>query len=120
MAEQKKPTKKEAAKKEAMMIKDTDLSTIRNKIRRNEMYLKQKSQKAKEKRVKRKRGKDDGGGEDGPPKVQKTLDNMRVVDETMVEADDEEVLQDACTDEFAAYFSGTCVPKVLFTTCNRP
>lgn len=45
---------------------------------------------------------------------------MRVKDETMVDLDDEEIMQDAATDEFASYFEGQTVPKVLFTTCNRP
>jgi len=45
---------------------------------------------------------------------------MRVKDETMINPDDEEVLQDAMTDEFAQTFSGDKIPKVLFTTCNRP
>lgn len=39
---------------------------------------------------------------------------------TMVEEDDEEVLQDAMTDEFASAFTGETCPKVLFTTCSRP
>ena len=56
-----------------------------------------------------------------PPKqVQKTLDNMRVKDETVVDLDDEEILQDAATDELSSYFRGERIPKVLFTTCNRP
>lgn len=45
---------------------------------------------------------------------------MRVKDITMVEEDDEEVLQDAMTDEFASAFTGETCPKVLFTTCARP
>jgi len=118
MSEQKKSKASSSSKKDEADVKDADLSNIKNKIRRQEVYLKQKSEKAKEKRLKRKRNGDGDG--DGAPKVQKTLDNMRVADETMVEVDDEEVLQDACTDEFASYFSGMCVPKILFTTCNRP
>ena len=52
--------------------------------------------------------------------MQKTLENMRVKDETIVDIEDEEILQDAMTDEMASYFAGERVPKVLFTTCNRP
>jgi len=123
MADEKKTKPKKdrvAIKKKEEVIKDSDLSNVKNKIRRNELYVQQKALKAKEKRAKRKRneGKEDEDG--APPKVTKTLDNMRVADETMVAADDEEVMQDACTDEFASYFSGTTVPKILFTTCNRP
>jgi len=112
---------KAIAKKKDDIVKDRDLSRVKNKILRTELYQKQKAQKSKEKRKQREKRKHDGGKDgEAPPKVQKTLDNMRVADETMVEADDEEVMQDAYTDEFASYFSGTCVPKVLFTTCNRP
>ena len=45
---------------------------------------------------------------------------MRVKDMTMIEEDDEEVLQDAMTDEFAKAFTGETCPKILFTTCARP
>merc|ERR1712212_796942 len=105
-------------KKDDPSVLNVDLSDVRNKIRRNELYQKQKAQKNKEKK-KRKRA-SNLDGDDPAPKVQKTLDNMRVADETMVAPDDEEVLQDACTDEYASYFSGNAVPKILFTTCNRP
>ena len=113
------PKDEKAPKKKDESVRDADLSKITNKIRRQELYQKQKQLKAKEKRAKRKNN--EGKDEDGvPKKVQKTIDNLRVADETMVEANDEEVMQDACTDEFASYFSGTTVPKILFTTCNRP
>ena len=45
---------------------------------------------------------------------------MRVKDETIVDPEDEEVLQDEMTDEFASYFRREGTPKVLITTCNRP
>ena len=83
MSEQKKSKASSSSKKkDEADVKDADLSNIKNKIRRQEVYLKQKSEKAKEKRLKRKRNGD--GDDDGAPKVQKTLDNLRVADETMV------------------------------------
>merc|ERR1712168_91143 len=119
MADEKRAKKTLAPKKKDENVRDADLSNITNKIRRQEMYQKQKAIKAKERRTKRKNN--EGKDEDGvPKKVQKTIDNLRVADETMVEVDDEEVMQDAATDEFASYFSGTTPPKILFTTCNRP
>jgi len=119
MADEKRAKKSMAPKKKDEVVRDADLSNTRNKIRRQELYQKQKAIKAKERRTKRKNN--EGKDEDGvPKKVQKTIDNLRVADETMVAADDEEVIQDACTDEFASYFSGTTPPKILFTTCNRP
>jgi len=106
------------------LVGERDLSGVKNKILRTELYQKQKMEKNKEKRKlkeRRKRDREEGGEDVGPPKqVQKTLDNLRVKDETMIEPDDEEVMQDAYTDEYANYFSGGTVPKILFTTCNRP
>ncbi|XP_047123105.1 ribosome production factor 1 isoform X1 [Hydra vulgaris] len=96
---------------------------IKNKILRNETYRKEKKEKDKEKRKlreKRKRERDALGEKAPPKKMQKTLDNMRVKDETFVDIEDEEILQDTMTDEMASYFKGEQVPKVLFTTCNRP
>lgn len=123
MADKKKHGKHSKNEEESIKLpKKTDLSDVKNKILRGELYRKEKQLKNKEKRKrreKRKREKDDGEEEKEPPK-QKTLDNMRVKDETMVDLDDEEIMQDAATDEFASYFEGKTVPKVLFTTCNRP
>lgn len=104
-------------------VRRPDLSDIKNKQLRQEMYRKQKHEKNKEKREKRKKRQreTDALGEDAPPKqAQKTLDNMRVKDETIVDPEDEEVLQDEMTDEFASYFRREGTPKVLITTCNRP
>ena len=50
----------------------------------------------------------------------KTIENTRVPDETIVLPDDDEVLQDERTDEFASYFDRTITPKVLITSANRP
>jgi len=116
----KKISSKKDEKKESVL--NRDLSDIKNKIHRTEIYRQQKMEKSKEKRILREKRKNGGGCEDdgAPKKVQKTQDNMRVKEDTMVEADDEEVMQDALTDEFATYFEGSTVPKILFTTCNRP
>jgi len=101
----------------------TDLSMVKNKLRRRELYAKMKQQKAKEKqenRKKRQRERDALGDEAPPVQVKKTLDNMRVKDETIVDPNDEEVLQDEMNDEFADYFRCERTPKILITTCNRP
>ncbi len=55
-----------------------------------------------------------------PRNKQKTLENTREKDETIVAADDEEVKADEAMDEFASYFSGEKVPKVLITTSIHP
>lgn len=56
-----------------------------------------------------------------PPKlVPRTIENTRVLDETLVLPDDEEVLQDEKTDEFASYFECRVSPKVLLLTVKKP
>lgn len=101
---------------------EKDLSGIKNKMKRTEQYQKQKAEKRKFKSdLRAKRKKDaEALGEEAPKKVQRTLDNTREVDETMVNPEDEEVQNDEAMDEFSGFFSGETVPKVLITTCYKP
>lgn len=70
---------------------------------------------------KRKKKEAEAMGEEAPPKkVPKTIENMRIPDETMVSPQDEEVAKDEETDEFASYFNRDTTPKVLITTSDRP
>lgn len=56
-----------------------------------------------------------------PPKlVPRTIENTRTADETVVLPDDEEVIQDEKTDEFASYFERQVTPKVLLLTVKKP
>ncbi len=56
-----------------------------------------------------------------PPKAEpRTIENTREFDETIVKAEDDEVAQDEATDEFSAYFNDQRVPKILFTTSQKP
>ena len=41
-------------------------------------------------------------------------------DETLVNPEDEEVMQDEQTDELASYFKCERIPKVLITTSSKP
>lgn len=55
-------------------------------------------------------------GEQAPPKEQpKTLENTREYDITMVDPNDDEVINDEAIDEMAAYFNREVTPKVLIT-----
>ena len=45
---------------------------------------------------------------------------MRVKDETLVDPEDEEVVQDELTDELSSYFKCERIPKVLLTTSSKP
>ncbi|XP_029213050.2 ribosome production factor 1-like [Acropora millepora] len=95
------------------------LSDIKNKIRRSALYKQEKLRKNKEKRIKnfkRKQEEADGQEEPAPKKVPRTIENTRIFDETVVDAQDEEVLNDEETDELAPYFRREFTPKVLITS----
>jgi ribosome production factor 1 len=117
----KKPANKTKATK-AVSMKNP--SHIPNKLKRSEMYgkyLAQKKELKKEARLSRQRAADEAGEDAAVPTTQqKTLDNMRQVEPTMVLPTDEEVAADEGDDDFAPYFSGTTPPKVLITTRPRP
>ena len=92
---------------------------IKNKMKRAEVYKKYKSQKKVEKKkLRTERIKEvEALGEAAPPKqIPRTIENTREVEETMVKADDEEVLGDEKDDEFAAYFNNESRPKIMITT----
>ena len=98
---------------------------IRNKIKREDVYLRQKQLKsAIKKKVRVRRAKE----EENNPKlkqnrieanVPKTLETMRAKDETLVDPEDEEILADEEQDEFASYFTQGIEPKVLITTSKK-
>jgi ribosome production factor 1 len=100
-------------------------SGIKNKMKRAEVYAKYKTQKSKlKKKLREDRVKEvEALGEKAPPKqIPKTIENMRKADETMVRADDVEVLGDEKDDEFAAYYSNEMKPKLMISTrpkCSR-
>ncbi|XP_039258160.2 ribosome production factor 1-like [Styela clava] len=99
------------------------LSKIGNKQKRSEEFRKFKAAQRKEKIKQRKKRQQEQKelGEDAPPKMlSKTIENMRVKDETMVSPLDQEVLFDESIDEMASYFDREKTPKVLITTSERP
>ncbi|KAI9339313.1 anticodon-binding protein [Obelidium mucronatum] len=97
---------------------------IKNKIKRSEVVNKLRTEKARQKLKRRmKTRKEEAANpelkeERLAANVPKTLENTREADETIVDADDEEVFASEETDEFAEYFNGT-TPKVLVTTSRR-
>jgi len=96
------------------------VSHVRNKEARSELVAsirKQKNIEKRKRRAARKRLKEEMG-EDAPPMPQqRTLDNTREPDDTMVAPNDEEVVLDTAVDEFADYFANKTTPKILITTC---
>ncbi|XP_060572975.1 ribosome production factor 1-like [Ruditapes philippinarum] len=104
------------------LIPRPNISQIKNKQLRQEMYRKMKQEKRKEK-IKEKKRKMKEAKESGvevPKQVPKTIENMRVPDETMVNQEDEEVQLDEAQDEMSSYFNRETTPKILLTTCDRP
>ena len=61
-------------------------------------------------------------GEEAVPKGKnKTIEGMRVPDETMIEdLDDEDIVGEQNIDEFDKYFNRETTPKILVTTNRRP
>ncbi|OCT84741.1 ribosome production factor 1-like [Xenopus laevis] len=99
------------------------LAEIKNKQRRQFMFMRLKQEKRKEKlslRKKRKKEREALGDKAPPKPVPKTIENQRVYDETTVDPADEEVALDEATDEFAPYFNKQTTPKILITTSDRP
>lgn len=94
-------------------------STIKNKAKRSEVYAKYKQQK---KRIKQKLRQErikevEALGDRAPPKqVPKTIESSREIDETCVNINDEEIIEDEKDDEFAKYFSNEAKPKIMITT----
>jgi ribosome production factor 1 len=102
-------------------------SHIRNKQARAELYgkLKRKKSKAKKQQRQQRDQAEAKAAELGlappPRKQQRTIENTRAPDATLVGADpDGEVAEDEAADEFAAHFSRDREPKVLLTTCYKP
>lgn len=99
------------------------LERTKNKQLRSELSRQLKLLQTKTKiQEKKKRRKDNEAlGDDAPPKkVPRTLESMRVRDDTMVDAEDEEVQQDEAQDEMASFFAKARCPKVLITTTEKP
>ena len=102
----------------------TNPSHIKNKLKRSEVYGKYLLEKKAQKRQQRlQRNKEAAAlGEDvvAPKQTPRTLDNTREVEPTMVRPDDDEIMGDEATDEFADYFSDTVRPKIIVTTRPKP
>ena len=104
-------------------------SSIKNKVKRAEVFAKQKHAKRVQQSAERKRRRKETAalGEDEratkrerDAKRQKTLDNTREADDTIVADNDEEVQNDESMDEFSSYFKGDAPPKIVITSGYKP
>ena len=76
---------------------------------------------AKIETLKKRKIREEHGEEAAPKGVTKTIESMRVKDETIItDADDEEIKGEQSIDEFASYFKNETTPKILMTTNRRP
>lgn len=72
-------------------------------------------------RLKRQKIREEHGEEACPKEKPRTIESMRVKDETIItDANDEDLLGEQNVDEFANYFKGNSTPKILMTTNRRP
>jgi ribosome production factor 1 len=49
-----------------------------------------------------------------------TIESMRVADETLIVAEDEDIKGEQEIDEFSSYFKNQTTPKIIMTTNRRP
>ena len=102
-------------------------SAIKNKLKRSEVFQKQRLQKLKAKGARRKRQReeeeadeDGGAARKAARPAPRTIESMRLPDDTLVLPGDAEVLRDEADDEFADVWSGRVAPKVMLTTARYP
>eukprot|EP00531_Pseudo-nitzschia_arenysensis_P021321 CAMPEP_0116152980 /NCGR_PEP_ID=MMETSP0329-20121206/20977_1 /TAXON_ID=697910 /ORGANISM="Pseudo-nitzschia arenysensis, Strain B593" /LENGTH=163 /DNA_ID=CAMNT_0003649811 /DNA_START=111 /DNA_END=599 /DNA_ORIENTATION=+ len=97
-------------------------SHIANRMKRSEVYgkyLQQKREEKKRNRLLRDKEAEALGDDAKKKSTQKTIDNTREFEATMVMRDPE-VAADEADDEFSKYFQSESPPKVLVTTRPRP
>ena len=114
-------TKKHDKEKE---IKIKNPNDIRNKQKRQEIVLMKKvaeRREAKIEKLKKRKIREEHGEEAMPKGVTRTIESMRVKDETIItDADDEEIKGEQNIDEFSSYFNRETTPRILMTTNRRP
>lgn len=97
---------------------------IKNKIKRVTMYQKSRKEGEKQARVNRKARQKEAEalGEDAPDRSlqQRTLDNTRDADDTVVQPGDEEIAAEDSFDEFSKHFAGEETPSIVVTTSQYP
>jgi ribosome production factor 1 len=93
------------------------ISSIKNKLVRQEMYHKYKREQTKLKIKERKRKLADPNR---VKQVPRTIENTREPEDSTVNADDTEAQKEISVDEFASYFNKEIPPKVFITSVNHP
>ncbi|XP_055388663.1 brix domain-containing protein F44G4.1-like [Condylostylus longicornis] len=124
----KKNLSKNEGKKNVKGIKTLSAERLRqlipqvtNKNRRRDFASRLRTL-VKQERTKRRRSRQaaESRGEVVEKQTPHTIETLRRADETIVEAEDQEILEADETDEFSKYFQGKSTPKILLTTCKKP
>lgn len=112
------------AKGNKLGVKAQKLKGIKCKAKRTEVFHKLRKEGEKEhKKERKKRQKEaEALGEDAPDRKlqQKTLDNTREADDTVVAPDDADIAMEDSFDEFASHFAQQTPPRTVVTTSMKP
>lgn len=97
---------------------------IKNKHKRQEVVLRRRMEARVGKKIKtlqEKKTREEHGEEAAPKGKTKTIEMMRVADETLVDdPNDSDIAGEAKIDEFDTYFNRETTPRILCTTNRRP
>lgn len=99
------------------------IADIKNKAKRVEVFRRLKKEgtgKARKERKARQKEAQELGEHAPDYGKQKTLDNTREADDTIVQPGDEEIAAEDSFDEFAGHFSGAEPPRTVVTTGRYP
>jgi ribosome production factor 1 len=107
--------------KEKVIVKEA--SEIKNKQKRLEVVERKRIAKQEERvieRLKKKKIREEQGEAAMPKGKTNTIESMRVADETLIVAEDEDIKGEQEIDEFSSYFKNQTTPKIIMTTNRRP
>ncbi len=98
-------------------------SDIKNKQKRQEIVLKKRMADAREAKLahlKKIKVREELGEKAAPKGTTKTIESMRIKDETVITEIDEDIQGEHNIDEFSKYFDKELSPRILMTTNRRP
>jgi len=90
-------------------------------MRRNLVLLRNARRNLLKGKIRRKNQKqrEDFPDEDQPVQATKTIDNQREHDETYIDNDDQELIEEKQNDEFTSYFNNEYEPQIMITTSTK-
>ena len=98
------------------MVKDKNLSDIKNKIKRNELVVKARASRKRDQRKEKSRREKDGEEKAEPH----TIEMKRIITEDVILENNPELNEEENFDEFSDFFKGIKRSKILLTTNEKP